>query len=231
MEVQYKPLKEDANYLIYSDGRLYSKKKNRFLTGKVDNVGYRTFVLTFHNSALGTYSKNVYAHRLVAEYFIPNPDNLPVVNHIDENRLNNNVDNLEWVTYKENYHKYLQNNKRIVRKPKYYKKDLPGEKWLPIKDHSKYEISNMARIRNVNTNRLLHFDEAHTYARVNLTDDTGKKHNVTVHKVVYCTFHNDYDLEGYVIDHIDANPSNNVLSNLQKITPSENTLKQQRNRK
>jgi hypothetical protein len=38
--LDFKPLKEDNDYLIYSDGRLYSKKANRFLSGKVDNVGY-----------------------------------------------------------------------------------------------------------------------------------------------------------------------------------------------
>ena len=44
----------------------------------------------------------LYAHRLVAEYFIDNPNNLPVVNHKDENKLNNNVNNLEWATYSQN---------------------------------------------------------------------------------------------------------------------------------
>jgi hypothetical protein len=37
-------------------------------------------------------------HRLVAVAFIPNPDNLPIINHKDENKLNNNADNLEWCT-------------------------------------------------------------------------------------------------------------------------------------
>lgn len=43
-----------------------------------------------------------YAHRLVAEAYIPNPNGLPVVNHKDENKLNNNIDNLEQVSYKLN---------------------------------------------------------------------------------------------------------------------------------
>lgn len=47
-------------------------------------------------------SKEFSIHRLVAEAFIPNPNNLPCVNHKDENPLNNHVDNLEWCTYKYN---------------------------------------------------------------------------------------------------------------------------------
>lgn len=46
--------------------------------------------------------KKFYVHRLVAEYFIPNPNNLPCVNHIDHNRTNNSYDNLEWCTYESN---------------------------------------------------------------------------------------------------------------------------------
>ena len=225
--LECKPLKEDPDYLIYNDGRLFSKKTNKFLTGKIDNVGYQCYALNFKDSNTRN-SKMVYAHRLVAEYFIDNPDNLPVVNHKDENRLNNNVENLEWVDFKENTRQYLKNNNIKRKKPKYFKKDLPGEKWLDIKDYPNYEVSNLGRIRNKKTNRLLHFDQPYKYARVCLRKDKKTQKNLMVHRLVYCTFHNDYDLDGFVIDHIDADTTNNRLDNLQKITQRENNLKQKR---
>lgn len=59
--------------------------------------GYLSFTESINNK-----QRDVYVHRLVAETYIPNPLNKPCVNHIDGNKLNNHVSNLEWVTYKEN---------------------------------------------------------------------------------------------------------------------------------
>lgn len=228
----FKSLKEDSDYLIYEDGSLYSKKANRFLKGKIDNVGYKVYALaltdrlSISNKKL---SKMMYAHRLVAEYFLDNPNNLPYVHHKDENKLNNHYSNLEWVTEKENFH-YSQKEKREIKAPKYFEKNLEGEIWKDIKDYPNYLVSNFGRIRNKKTNRLLHFDENGKYSRVDLSCN-GKTRHLYIHRIVYCTFNDDYDLEGFVIDHIDNNPRNNCLSNLQKITQQENCLRQERFKK
>ena len=67
-----KPLKEDSDYLIYEDGRLFSKKANRFLKGKIDNAGYQTYAIAIKNELTSKKGKMLYAHRLVAEYFLYN---------------------------------------------------------------------------------------------------------------------------------------------------------------
>lgn len=217
--------KYDSDYLIYNDGRVYSKKANRFLTGKIDNVGYRIYRLAVINPLTGKKGKMEYAHRLVAEHFISNPDNLPVVNHIDGDKLNNHVNNLQWVTYKENTKEFRSKNTIKKDKPKYYKKDLDGEEWMIIQESPNYSVSNMGRVRNNRTNRLIKpVDKTSKYIRVRIICD-GKKKTYYLHRLVYCTFHNDYDLEGYVIDHIDNDPRNNKLDNLQKLTHSENNYK------
>lgn len=56
---------------------------------------------------------NALVHRLVAEAFIPNPDNLPEVDHIDNNPQNNNVNNLQWVSREQNMNKMYQNSTPI----------------------------------------------------------------------------------------------------------------------
>lgn len=85
-------------YVIDENGNVFNKKDiNKSICQWVDNVGYKQVVLYLNNKR-----KYMRIHRLVALAYIPNPDNLPQVNHIDGNKLNNNIGNLEWSTNKDN---------------------------------------------------------------------------------------------------------------------------------
>lgn len=76
----------------------YGKPDEMILKGRPINSGYLIVTLYAKNRA----RKNFQIHRLVADAFIPNPDNLSCVNHKDENKINNCADNLEWCTYQYN---------------------------------------------------------------------------------------------------------------------------------
>ena len=84
-------------YLIRRDGTVMNRKTGKILKHILKSDGYLAVHLSYENKA-----KMVMVHRLVAEAFLPNPKNLPVVNHIDGNKTNPNVENLEWVTFSEN---------------------------------------------------------------------------------------------------------------------------------
>lgn len=74
----------------------------KFLKGRIRKLNYlNNGYLVAHLLKEGK-SEPYYVHRLVAEAFIPNPDNLPIINHKDEVKTNNHVDNLEWCTYSYN---------------------------------------------------------------------------------------------------------------------------------
>ena len=85
----------EGKYEVSSFGNVRSSKG--LLNGSVKRNGYKQVILCFQRPI-----KHINIHRLVAVAFIPNPDNKPQVNHIDGNKLNNNVTNLEWVTGSEN---------------------------------------------------------------------------------------------------------------------------------
>jgi hypothetical protein len=85
-------------YEINPYGILRNVKSKKILNGYIDKDGYNR--ITFNNKNLDVKSSSI--HRLVAEAFIPNPNNFPVINHKDENVKNNYYKNLEWCTIQHN---------------------------------------------------------------------------------------------------------------------------------
>lgn len=112
----------EGKYMISDDGQVWSNYKKGFLKPGERSGGY-----LFVNLCKDGIQKHYNIHRLVAEAFIPNPNNLPIINHKDENKHNNCVDNLEWCDYSYN-NTYGNRKSKIQQKTgrKTYQYDLDG---------------------------------------------------------------------------------------------------------
>ncbi len=90
------------NYKIFPDGKVFSNNRNKFLKPRLTNRGYLQVNLG---------GKQIYVHQLISDLFIPNPNNYKIINHINGDKTDNRVQNLEWCTQLENvlhYHKGKQ---------------------------------------------------------------------------------------------------------------------------
>lgn len=137
-----KPIEYKENYLVYPDGRIWLKKSNRFAKLTKHKTGY---LLVYINN------KGEWVHRIIAQCFIPNPENKPEVNHINKknSKTDNRVENLEWSTSKEN-----KKHSREVLGNKYFNKEK-----TPI-------IAT-----DINTNKIYEFEsqfECHKKLNLNL---------------------------------------------------------------
>lgn len=91
-------VKNYSGYGITEDGQVWSYKSNKFLSQRYDKYGYLRITLMNDDKKM----KTELIHKLVALAYIPNPDGKETVNHKDENKENNCVSNLEWMTRQEN---------------------------------------------------------------------------------------------------------------------------------
>lgn len=204
---------EKSPFYISEDGSLWREDTNHWYA-PFENCGYLSYHLKWKNK---TYPKRI--HRLVAEAFIPNPDNLPFVHHKDHNRFNNCVDNLEWVSIKENNEDKLP--RTLQEKHENSKIDFEKEEWKRYLE-TDFWVSNMGRVKNKKTGNILKGSiRENGYLRYGLRFD-GKLHSFNGHNLVWLVWKG---AQKGVINHINGDKLDNRLINLEDVSQSENLLK------
>lgn len=108
----YLPFPCVHTYRIYEDGRIHNETNGKWIRGT--SITKNNRYVKVHLGA-DHVSKFVPLHRLVATIFIPNPDNLPQINHKDGNRYNNSASNLEWCTAKQNVRHCWDNGMHMIQ--------------------------------------------------------------------------------------------------------------------
>ena len=131
-------------------GRIRNIKLKTLMTPTINAVGYCVSSLSNDKNK----SVNIKFHRIIAETFIDNPQKKITINHIDKNRSNNKVNNLEWATPKEQIKHQLSynppNKKNIIIKTIDDLSNIDNnEKWKDINDYPYYQISNYGRINGM----------------------------------------------------------------------------------
>jgi hypothetical protein len=130
MEEEFRTCIENNNYSVSNFGRLRNNKTNKILKGSKNSDGYMIFDYTLDGIR---HFKLI--HRLVALAFIPNPDEKPFIDHIDNNKTNNNAYNLRWCTSNENQQNIgLKSNNTSGHKGVFYRKD--SKKWRATISHN-----------------------------------------------------------------------------------------------
>lgn len=199
---------QETPYLIRDNGTIWSEKRNRELKGTLQRNEYHTVYLTFNNKQY-----NFMVHRLVAEYFCDNPNNYTIVHHKDGDKHNNQASNLEWVNSKIN--NAIKNKKPPKEKPVSKIADLT-KNWTKLSFNENYAINADGEVANLKTGLIVRGSERNGYLRI-----TIRNKQYSIHRLVWETF-NEPIPEGYYIDHIDGDKSNNALSNLRLVTQSDN---------
>lgn len=136
MEEQWKKIEGYPNYSISSIGRVRNDKTNKLLTPHPRSKGYLYVGIMNSNGKQDQFRVN----RLVAQAFIPNPKGLPIVNHINEIKTDNRVENLEWVSAKENVNYGLGIDKMLESRTGTFKPKrciIDGVEYKSVREASK----------------------------------------------------------------------------------------------
>ena len=131
-------------YVASPDGRIFKLKDGKLgkQIGIPKTTSGQNYIITVLYDAKGK-KHNVCVHRVIAETFIPNPNNLPYVNHIDGNKHNNHVENLEWVTHSENSRHTLENGLYLTGKVVKGREEFSFLRgWSQVKNFQMQQVKN-----------------------------------------------------------------------------------------
>lgn len=111
--IEWKKVRERENYSVSTEGTVRNDKTGRILKPHKGTAGY-------YQVMLGRKTSPLYVHRLVAQAFIQNPNNLPQVDHINGNKLDNRAENLRWLSVSDNcwsfgYYERKEHRKKKIR--------------------------------------------------------------------------------------------------------------------
>ena len=134
--------------------------------------------------------RNYRWHRILARHFIPNPDDLPQVDHIDRNPLNNSIDNLRWISASDNG----RNKATYTQQRREYLNAAPND-LIEITQYNDFEYpankyffcgENDRVVLRISDHRWQYLNQTphNGYLRINMKDINGQKHNIYVHKII-----------------------------------------------
>ena len=160
MEI-WKDIIEASNYEVSNTGLVRNKNTGKILKGRLSKSGYLQVSIKIDET---NKFANRYIHRLVALYFIANPENKREVNHKDGDKENNNIDNLEWVTSSENQiHKHEVLGKVKTSNRRIGKFDKDTDELLEEFDSILEAVYSMGKTSRVSIDQVLQGKHQYAY--------------------------------------------------------------------
>ncbi len=205
------------SYAVSNFGRARNSITGRILAQATNKGGYKT------TNVGSSTSQSKLVHRLVAQAFLPNPEDAPVVHHINHDRSDARLSNLRWATHSENSRD--KNTSNIPARYLAKAFDFSGETWKPanLPFSTKYETvaSDHGRVRwSTCATMITTIGSGRGYLAVRLRDVHGKRRVVLVHRLVAATF---CQQGGPVVNHLNGDSMDNRASNLEWVTMSQNS--------
>lgn len=206
---QWEEIGEMPEYYVSTTGQIWSAKSNNLISQQIIGecycvrIGYPKSII-----------RNV--HRIVAEAFLDNPRNLPNVAHNDKNNLNNNVENLVWVSVGEHTVRTQEKRTSEVRKP-------PTE-YAVLVGMSDYYITPCGEVYSMKTRKYL-LKQLHQtgYYRVNCAGVHYYMHRLVAEAYLPPLSEEEKAIKTQV-NHKDLDRTNNTPDNLEWVSPSENSI-------